>query len=198
MRRTTIVLWSLALVCLAIPARAHAQERKGFWIGAGGGYGSAGVSCEDCGGGREESAAGYLKAGWTLNKRTLLGGEVNLWNKSERMEEATGTVNLYNISGTITFYPAASSGFFVRGGAGASFMDMDFEYEGTKFSTELGRGPGLLAGAGYDLRVARRIAVTPAVNVWYGHIGDLTFEGETFASKWRHHVIDVTIGITFQ
>ena len=58
-------------------------------------------------------------------------------------------------------------------------------------------GLGLLAGAGYDLRVGRNISITPAVDVWYGQPGDLTFGSETLARNWKHNVVDFTVGITF-
>jgi len=55
---------------------------------------------------------------------------------------------------------------------------------------------GLLAGAGYDIRVGRNISITPAVNYWYGWAGDLAFGGE-LSTNWKHNVVDFTVGITF-
>jgi hypothetical protein len=200
MRRMMAVLWSVWAVGLgAVATPASAQDRQGFWIGAGGGFGSAGVSCDDCGASdREGSGVGYLKAGWTLGPRVLLGGELNLWSKTQRVEEGTElTVDLYNASVTLTAYPAAGRGFFVKGGAGASFVDTEIKAGGSSLTASLGTGLGLTGGAGYDIRVSRRVSVTPAVNVWYGRPGDLKILGETFASKWRHNVVDFTVGITF-
>lgn len=172
----------------------HPQERQGFWLGIGGGYGSADATCDECGGGnREGSGAGYLKLGWTLNERVLLGGEFNLWTK----EQEGVTLNLYNASGTVTLYPASSSGFFLKGGVGGSFVDTEAQFNGTKISADLGSGFGLLAGIGYDLRVARMVSITPSVNFWYGQPGDLTLGTETFARNWKQNVVDFTVGVTF-
>ena len=57
----------------------HPQDRQGFWIGFGGGYGSAEASadCEGCSGDREGSFTGFIKLGGTLNDRVLLGVEGN-------------------------------------------------------------------------------------------------------------------------
>ena len=198
MRGRWIVVCLSAVSCVASASAAlagsHPQERHGFWIGLGGGLGSADATCDDCGqGDRENSGVGYLKLGGTLNERLLLGGEMNVWTK----EQEGVTLNLYNATGTLTFYPQASSGFFLKGGVGISFVDTEFREGSTTITVDLGTGLGLLAGAGYDLRVGRNISITPAVDFWYGQPGDLTFGSETLARNWKHNVVDFTVGITF-
>ena len=179
----------------------HPQERQGFWIGFGGGYGSADVSCDACdNGGREGSFTGFLKLGGTLNKRVLLGVEGNAWVK----EQDGLTLSLGSFTGTVTFYPQASSGFFLKGGVGVSYVDTTFR-EGSL--SAIGRtGWGVLAGIGYDLRVGRNISITPSVNFYYGQPRDLSFELEAFgpletitvkSGGWKQNVIDFGIGITF-
>jgi hypothetical protein len=67
-----------------LPSRAIAQDRAGFWFGVGGGFGSAGVSCDDCGeSNREGSGVAYFKGGWTINRQTLVGAEFNYWSKND-------------------------------------------------------------------------------------------------------------------
>jgi hypothetical protein len=173
---------------------AHPQERRGFWIGFGGGYGSASASCDGCDGDeREGSYTGFIKLGGTLNERLLLGVESNLWMKEDDIENATLTLGTF--MGTVTFYPSASAGFFLKGGVGASFVDTDFEV-GTVDVTVSKTGWGFLLGAGYDWRVGRNVSVTPCVNYHYGSPGDLDFEGVTLGN-WKHDVISIEIGVTF-
>lgn len=196
MRLLKLGVWSLALALFSETALAadRPQTRKGFWVGLGVGYGSADVSCDDCeSGDREGSGAGFLKLGGTLNERVLLGGEVNLWTK----EQEGLTVNLYNVSATVTFYPKPSGGFFIKGGAGLSFVDTELREGNTVISVDLGSGFGALAGAGYDIRVARNISLTPAFNFYYGRPGNLKFGSETIATNWKQNVFDVSLGITF-
>lgn len=189
---------SVTLLCLALPSLASAQERQGFWGGLGGGWGSSDVACDDCDGDREGSGVGYFKLGWTLNERLLVGAEFNIWSKTFAIErDVEATANLYNIFGTLTYYPNAASGFFVRGGAGAAIADVDFDFAGTDVTVEVGTGLGLIAGGGYDFRISPRISITPAANFWYGQLGDVTLRGEPFLNDWKHNVFDVTIGITF-
>jgi len=180
----------------------HPQERRGFWIGFGGGYGSAKLSCDACdNGGREGSFTGFLKLGGTLNQRVLLGVEGNAWVK----EQKGHTLALGSFTGTVTFYPYASSGFFLKGGVGLSHIDTAFR-EGS-LSVTASTGWGVLAGIGYDLRLGRNISITPSVNFYYGKpYRDYSFEAETFGplqaitvkiEGGKQNVIDFGIGITF-
>jgi hypothetical protein len=182
-----------AVWLLASSASAgHPQDRQGFWIGLGGGYGSADASCDDCEGGeREGSFTGFVKLGGTLNERVLLGVETNLWMK----EEEDVTLTLGSFTGTVTFYPQASSGFFLKAGFGASYVDTDFNL-GTLSVTVSKTGWGVLAGIGYDLRVGRNVSLTPSVNYYYGQPGDLAFDGEELLN-WKQNVVSFEIGITF-
>jgi len=108
-------------------------------------YGEA--DCQDCDGGdREGSFTGFLKLGGTLNDRVLLGVEGNAWVK----EQDGLTLTLGSFTGTVTFYPQASSGFFLKGGVGLSYVD-----------TEFGDG-SLSVSASKRLGGARRAGLRPA------------------------------------
>lgn len=198
-RIAILAVVSLSLILGSVDASA--QGRKGFSFGVGGGFGSADATCDDCGSGnRESSGSGYVKGGYALNEHLLLGVEFNLWSKTydvPGLDNASSTVNVYNVSGTLTFYPQVSSGLFVKGGAGASLLDLEVKASGSKLTADVGKGPGLIVGAGYDIPVGKRVAITPAVNYWYGQIGDVKVLGESLATGWKHNVIDFTVGITF-
>ena len=102
---------------------------------------------------------------------------------------------MYNLLGTLTFYPQ-TEGFFVNLGAGMSFVGVDTTISNTTLSTDLGKGFGFLLGTGYDIRVGDHIAVTPAVQYWYGAPGDLQFAGTTVLRDFERNVVDFTIGLT--
>lgn len=94
-------------------------------------------------------------------------------------------------------YPWASSGFFIKGGAGLSIVDMDV-FEGTKLVTvDLGDGFGAIAGIGYDLRIRRNMSITPVCNFYLGWPGDLKVGLETVARNWKFNVLELSVGITF-
>jgi hypothetical protein len=199
MKVRSLVLLVLTLVCLGMPSVSAAQNRQGFWFGVGGGYGSAGIDCDGCeSADREGSGVFYLKGGWTLNPRVLLGGEFNFWTKEFQVEsDVNGSLNMYNFSATVTFYPQPKGGFFVKGGAGAAVTDMDLKVSGSGMTVDLGTGFGFIVGAGYDIPVGRKIAITPAINYWYGRPGDLKVMGETVLTNFRQNVFEFSIGIVF-
>jgi hypothetical protein len=193
--RSLVVLVAGALVGSSSPAWAgHPQDRQGFWIGAGFGYGSAHgeASCEDCqGGDREGSFTAFVKLGGTLNKHVLLGMETNAWIK----EEGDVTLTLGSVTGTVTFYPQPSAGFFLKAGAGFSYVSTDLQDETFTVSASK-TGWGILTGIGYDVRVGRNISLTPCVNYYFGKPGDLSGDGETIGG-WKQNVVSVELGITF-
>jgi hypothetical protein len=185
---------SLAIFAASTPAAA--QQRQGGWFGVGGGWGTADVKCDDCtGGDRENSGVGYFNGGFTVNERVLIGAEFNLWTKQFADPDLGGTadVNLYNLFGTVTFYPDASKGFFVKAGGGGAWMDMDIKATGTSLTLDLGSGPGFIVGGGYDIPVGR-FAVTVAANYWYGKTSDLKVNGQPVLSGVSHNVVGVTVG----
>ena len=148
-------LSALLTVLLASTSFAQqAQTRDGFWIGGGLGYGSLG--CEGCTD-RTGAPSGYLKLGTALRQNVLLGVETNGWTKSEFGARLT----MGNVSGAVYFYPMATMGLFVKGGAGYSILDA---------STDIGSGSesgfGMILGAGYDVRVTRNLSITPVAN-WF-------------------------------
>ena len=147
---------ALLAILLATTANAQqAQTRQGFWIGAGMGYGSMGISCDGCGSiDREGAPSGYLKLGATLRPNILLGVETNGWTKSE----AGARLTMGNISGAVYWYPMVTNGLFVKGGAGYSMLDSNIG-DGTS-------GFGVLGGVGYDVRVSRNLSITPVAN-WF-------------------------------
>jgi hypothetical protein len=174
----------------------HPQVREGFWIGFGGGWGWADIGCDECDGDddREDSFTGFLKLGGTINDRVLLGVESNGWTKDE-----DGTrVTLGALTGTVTFYPKAQGGFFLKGGAGLSYVSLDIDEDEFFFGASASKtGWGVLAGAGYDLRVGRNVSITPSFNFYYGKPGDLDFGDGDILGGLNMNVISIEIGITF-
>jgi hypothetical protein len=175
----TGMLTLVALTVAAAPAAAqHEQTREGFWAGVGMGWGSFGLSCDVCDGlERTGSYSGYFKLGGTLRPNLLLGAEMNGWTKSED----GASVNLGNASAAAYWYPMPQSGLFLKGGVGYSRMSAD-----DGFSDASDSGFGLLAGMGFDLRVAGNTSLTPVLNYFRG-----SFEGGSA------DVVQVGMGVTF-
>lgn len=195
MRGIVQSLGMVGLLAVGVAGSALAQKaqtREGFWIGFGFGYGSSSLSCgSGCtfndaskGGG----GAGFLKMGGTLSPKLLLGGEVNAWVK-----DVSGvTEEVGNVSAALYVYPAPASGFFLKGGAGfATYM---LRNGGSSVSAT---GFGLITGLGYDIRVGRKISLTPTGNFYWGSDGDLKDGSTVVIPSVKHTVFDFGLGITF-
>lgn len=198
--RLAVILSAAAFVIAFAAADASAQDRAGGWIGVGGGWGSADLTTDDSGdGGRENGGAFYFNGGYTVNPHVLAGGEFNLWTRSYDAQGLGGKADVYfyNVLGTVTVYPSAGlGGFFMKGGAGVAFFDMDANALGVTVNLDLGKGFAAIAGGGYDIPVGR-LMITPAVNYWYGHTGDMKVLGETLLTGVSHNVITTTVGVTW-
>jgi hypothetical protein len=146
----------LAVLLASSASAQQAQTRQGFWIGGGLGYGSLG--CEGCD--RVGAPSGYLKLGGTLRQNILLGVETNGWTKSEQGVRLT----MGNVSGAVYWYPMATTGLFVKAGAGYSVLAASSD-----IASDSESGFGLLGGVGYDVRVGRNLSITPVANWFRGN-----------------------------
>src|SRR6267143_320150 len=185
-----VVALLAAFSCAASAARAqYPQRRDGFWIGFGLGYGSANITCDNCGSGpRTDGITGFVKLGGTPSRNLLVGGAVNAWSHSD----SSATEALTNLTASLYLYPAARRGLFLTGGLGFSNYHLNStpSFDGT--------GWGFTAGAGYDLRVGRDVSLTPVVNYVYGTVGDVNQSGVgRFATGWKQNVIELGLGVTF-
>lgn len=127
----------------------NAQIRDGFWVSGGLGYGLLG--CDACPT-REGGFSGGLSLGGTISPRFLLGVGTAGWSKSEQGETLTAGI----LDARVRFYPSATGGFFLTGGAGVGSVSSELSGLGTETET----GFGVILGLGYDLRVSRNTSVT--------------------------------------
>jgi hypothetical protein len=140
------------LIAVASPTLARAQRpqpRSGFWLGIGTGVGSFG--CSECDG-RLSGGTADISLGGTLSPHVLLGGGITLWAKS-----ANGvTLSSLTLVATIRYYPVVTSGFQLIGGLGLGETSIDQSY-----LTVSSSGTAASLGAGYDVRIARNVSLTP-------------------------------------
>jgi hypothetical protein len=169
----------------------NGPTRNGFWLGLGGGWGSADANCDQCTGtGREGGFSGFLKLGTTLNPQVLIGVEGNGWYKHDSNLDTDATLG--TVSAVLYYYPWLNKGFFVRGGVGGA---------GTRTTgpnpTLEGWGWGATGGLGYDYPAGNLGYLTAEVNFSYGNLGDLTADGVKAATGANFNVIQLALGFTF-
>lgn len=162
---------ALAVVLATLSAPLRAQEplpRDGFTIAFGIGGGTRGLDCSGCDVDREGGATAFLFVGGTIGPRLTVGGELSGWGKAEDGVEQS----VASAMAVAHFYPAASRGLFLSGGVGLTAMSVDdAPYE---FRAD---GYGLQFGAGYDVRVARGLSLSPYLAWVRGFGGDATENG---------------------
>lgn len=150
----------LALLCLASPLAA--QDRQGLFVGVGLGWGSLDVTCDGCAVDRESGFSGNFRIGGALSDKLLIGAESEGWYKS--VDGAS--ISFGTLTASAYFYPS-SKGLYLRGGIGLAVLSAS---DGGFSDSDTGLGFSL--GAGYDIPVARKTALTPYANWMFGN-----FEG---------------------
>lgn len=163
MRRTTVVL---LLSLLAVPGAVGAQKpqiRKGFTAAVGVGYGSSLVSCDVCIRDRQNGLGLRFMFGGALKPNLILAGEGEGVSTTEPDGSESG---ITSTSFVMLWYPRPASGFFVKGGVGATSISILTERAGLTDREETVT-PGVVAGIGYDIRVGRNFSLTPYATLLY-------------------------------
>ena len=135
--------------------------------------------------------SGYLKLGATLTPQLLMGLEANGW----RRDLNGTTITSVNTSVVAYIYLKPTSGFFFKGGLGASYYREDVAVK-TPEDTAATSGFGLTAGLGYDFRVGDNISLTPVGNFVFGSLGNLRHRGFFFPNV-QETVLQLALGVTF-
>jgi hypothetical protein len=181
---------ALAAVLFLLSSPLGAQDplpRDGLTIAFGLGGGTRGLDCTGCDVDREGGATAFLFVGGTINPRLTLGAELNGWGKAEDDIEQS----VASAMAVAHFYPRASRGLFVSGGVGLTAMAVDQTPD--EFRTD---GFGFQLGAGYDIRVARGLSLSPYLTWVRGIGGDGTENGVGIGDA-NPDYIQVGLGFTW-
>jgi hypothetical protein len=117
-------------------AEDEEPTRSGFHFNAGAGGGAFDQQCRGCVIDGEIGLSGLLSLGGFANQKTVFGVEGTGWFG----KQAGLSVQLYSVMGTVTRYASATSGLFLRAGAGlVGYHDEDeLSANGLGFSGRLG------------------------------------------------------------
>ena len=160
--------------------------RHGFWGALGVGAGGEAFDLRD--------GAGYsgelyrptisLRLGGTPSRYVRLGGELQGWID----DQGSRTESLTSLLFITQFYPAPATGLYLKGGLGLGRSEVDFD-EGFGIGDN---GFAGLVGAGWEVRVGRRLYLNPAVDLiqhrYTGRGGD----------RYRERIVNFGIGVLFQ
>jgi hypothetical protein len=183
---------TVALVALAAAGPLGAQrapQRAGQWLGLGVGVGHGRVSCQICVANRRMSLSGFFRAGGTLSRRTLLGGELNGWLRRENDVDEY----LLAASAVVSWYPNPRRGLFYKGGVAVMLYHTD---DGPNRLSSTAFGPQL--GAGLDIPLSPSVSFTPHVNWLVASLGgEMKFNGSTLREDVGLMLIQVGMGVTW-
>lgn len=180
----------LALVALGLavagPLQAQSTpHREGFFIGFGfgGGGGSVTGQGDDVNGG-----TGWLTLGGTVSPKLRLAADFQGFSPDKNDDLEIGTSSFAAL-----WYPRASGNLFLKGGVGAA--EVSIHGPGPDGS---GVGFGTVLGLGYDIRVGRKISITPQFTVFGGRTGDIEDDdGNVLRNDVEFGVATLSVGVVF-
>jgi hypothetical protein len=181
-----VAVVGLVLLLAASQVSAQAPRREGFWGSVGAGYGTAQLTCDNCGDvAREESVTGLLILGGALSSSLLLGLELDAWVKSIDGDP----FRLGSVTGILQWYPLGKTPFFVKGGLGLAYARGDLRFPNSVFVDNAGLG--YLVGLGYDVPIDGNLLITPLASFYGGNVGDVQT-----ASGVNFNVFQVQLALT--
>jgi hypothetical protein len=174
------------------------STRHGFWVNVGGGFGEESFAFGDSAYSNTLGKGTFtLAVGGTPDPHLRLGAEVTAWTNPTTGLDESG--NVQRIHETFTalmlvgqFYPIDNSGLFVKGGLGYAWSGKSLsDFSGPGSSVTEG-GLATAFGAGYEVRLGRRLWLTPRVELIQGR-----FEQRGEATL-HERVVNYAVGLTFQ
>jgi len=191
-----LLVVGLSLV-YGVPALAQDDgTRRGLWLSAELGYGSARLSCDTCTVPHLDGLDVLLGVGGTPSPRVRLGGVLEVWQHPLGDGETFQAIT--TITASLYYYPRIRSGVFFEGGIGHSDYRVvkgplreGFLFENAQ-SPVSGSGWGATVGLGYDIRVSQGFSIGPRVAATYGGVGTLRSPLEApLASGWTQNVLSL-------
>jgi hypothetical protein len=125
-----------------------------------------------------------LRAGGTISPHLRLGGELLTWFD----EQGDATASLSSGLLVAQFYPLRTLGLYFKAGLGIGRNALDFDHGFNVGDT----GFAGLVGAGYELRLGRRLFLNPSVDL-VGH----SYNGRA-GGGYTERLVNFGLGILFQ
>lgn len=179
----------LALLTTTDLAAQRPQTRPGFWASMSAGTGNLNWSCDGCSKRDHGGATLAMRLGGSTSQNFLLGAEFN-WTF---VDLGTDAINGGYSAFTVYWYPSATGGLFIKGGVGIGTY-----YRRTSDSvTARSTSAAILLGAGYDIRVGRKISLNPMLTLWSSNKAFLKDAGVPIATGFRQYGVALQFGVTY-
>ncbi|HTS87046.1 MAG TPA: hypothetical protein VMG41_01015 [Gemmatimonadales bacterium] len=146
--------------------------RRGFWLTVGLGVGGESFNANDGLGWSDTKTGGvgYLKLGGTINPHFQLGAELQGWSTNYYWDNYDRSLG--SLMGIVQYYPSARGDFWIRGGFGYAHDRLrDYSTPGIVIISDED-GTAFAGGLGYDVRLSRRLFLTPSLDFMGQHYSD--------------------------
>lgn len=185
----TIVLGLIHILTPTLSVAQGTPLRQGLWFGAGLGFGFSRARCDICTNDRNGGVSGQARLGGTVTPSFLIGAEADGWKKSqEGVDVALGALHAVGY-----WYPSPrGTPWFLKGGFGIVGYRIDDGANDPVTATSFGGQ----FGAGYDLRVARNVALTPHFTLIGSLFANLESAGDRLADV-SLTLVQFGMGVTF-
>jgi len=164
MRFTRIGLVVLASLNAA-PLLAQGTARWGVVAGFGIGRGSADVHCAGCSSSDIGGPSMTARVGGALREDLSLVAELDAFSGSKYVNFATNSSSLEALNVVAQWYPRGPSGYFVSAGLGGGRVGSSSGQLFSEYQSPI--GPAYKVGVGYDIKVAKTLAITPFASFVY-------------------------------
>lgn len=163
---------------LALSPDLHAQAMvKGTIQSSFGlGYGSTGLSCQDCTTDREGSLAFRAQVGYAVHPSVVLNANLSRWSKSVHESGLKTAYSIWAPALSAQWYPQGSAGLYLSGGAGLTLSRMKISESGVSIEGDA-KHIGLNAGIGYEVSVSPKLNLSPYAEFLYGSGANLKLGG---------------------
>ena len=198
MRLLPPVLLGTALLATSAMAQSGGSAgRSIFRVSLGVGAGSLGLSCSDCSNDRPTGLTFIGRVGAAIEPDMVVGAEFTRW--SETVDAGTSTASW--AMAVIQVYPRPRSGFYVKGGLGVAALDVFGIIQSTGIPFGLRTtNLGLEIGVGQDMRVSRRVSLSPYADFLYAAPANpvLSLNQSTTGSNLGGNLLHVGLAVSWR
>jgi hypothetical protein len=185
------LLWVASVSAQDAPrglAEVREGGRHGFWAAVGLGAGGESYDLRDGAGysGELYKPTVSLRLGGTVSQELRLGGELLAWVNENGPAVETLTSALF----IAQLYPVSATGLYLKGGLGIGRNEVDFPDDGYFGVGDTGFAG--LVGAGWELRLGRRLFLNPAIDL-VGH----SYTGRS-GERYRERLVNFGLSIGYQ
>ena len=203
MARRALVAGVAVLIAIGmLPGHAEGQvaARRGIWFEAGTGTGTIRSACSSC---NVVTVAygrtGRIRVGTALSPRVLLGLELFTLDSSDfSLTQGVPPVDAENGSiAPVVLWYVGQSGFFLKGGVGMARGTFSATTPSGQVVTAKRTGSALSFDVGFDVGVARWLAVTANLGTYVLAIGDVHVNGNA-VDDLVAIIYEASVGLTLR